>query len=203
MKSLSKAAVGEASEQKKKPAGKHSLGRVVFYVLMVTIVVTATSLAKYITTSPNNSLDGSRVAGFHVQVDTVKARWSEDDNDFDYVDEDWEPDHDFDDESRHNADGYLVYTFTATNKSEVAVKAKINIDSALSGLGTKEVWIEGDTDGWVVADGELQTVTPKDVFFEPNDIHPKVFTVTVYGEEEDINGEGHVVDIRVDCEQVD
>ena len=120
--------------------------RYMLYFLIITFIVTGVSLSRYSMASLEQ--DTSRVAKFNVSV--THTAWSNGDQDI----------------SAHKLNGNKVYTFTVTNNSEVAVRARLVIvnnsgpapatnppawfDLAVGGTQNVTVTVNGALDGNVI-----------------------------------------------------
>ena len=183
MKEINTASAG--GKTAKRISGINMPPRYVAYFLLLTILVTATSLSRFATTSPNSS-DPSRVAGFNVTVVETKGDG-----------EDWEcfvdacedcANNNGHDQSIIDIEGSQKYQFTVENGSEVAVRARLviecckPIDEKCDDVTVDPpIWWDGDE--WVYFDIGAN----------------KEFEVTVAGYLND----GHDVIMNVVCEQVD
>ena len=117
---------------------KISIARYMAYLLIITLTITGLSLARYATTSSGS--DASRVANFDVQVTHTGSAWSHESENKDV--------------SAHAPGGSKIYTFKVDNYSEVAVRARLVIDSnsAAAPMVSPAGWFE-------IAAGKAKNVT--------------------------------------------
>ena len=190
-------------EPARKPAKKISLTSIMFYLLLATIMVTATSLAKYTTTTPTGSMDISRVAGFDVRVDEIK------DDGTGNLTQPWDAYNDLDDLTVYPFSDTQTYQFTVTNNSEVAVRARLVVSSDhylddQSSSEHRDIKASGD---WDIVWDTLTHVSGDPlnlsegasdwIYFAPGG-QSDVFTVEV-----ESHPDGHKATMDIEYEQVD